>query len=142
MAKSLQATVAKWRQNAGGAQQAFTEGVQGTQVDVMGRAVAAAADAVRNYSDAVTSGRWAAGINASGGTGNWKARTVAKAANYGTGINAGADKYQAALSKLLPAIEGIVGSLPARQPGNVGANIERVRALAMALHARKGEFKG
>lgn len=140
--KSLQGTVTKWRTNAGGAQTAFTEGVQATQIDVMGKAVAAAADAVRNYSDSITSGRWAAAINASGGTGNWKTRTVAKAANYGTGINAGADKFQAAMSKLLPALDSIVGSLPARQPGNVSANIERVRALAVALHARKGEFKG
>jgi hypothetical protein len=142
MAKTLQTIVQKWRTNAGGAQTTFTEGVQNTQVDVMGRAIQAAPDAVRNFAEAITSGRWAAAINASGGTANWKARTVAKAANYGTGINAGADKFQAAMSKLLPAIEGIVGSLPPREPGNVNANIERVRALATALHARKGEFKG
>jgi hypothetical protein len=142
MAKGVQASVAKWRQNAGAAGETFKEGVQNTQVDVMGRAIAAAPDAVRNFSDAITSGRWAAAINSSGGTANWKARTVAKAANYGTGINAGADKYQAAMGKLIPAIEGIVGSLPPRQPGNVSANIERVRQLAVGLHARKGEFKG
>jgi hypothetical protein len=142
MTKSVQSTVAKWKNNAAGAQTAYTEGVTSTQIDVVGRAIGAAADAVRNYADSVTSGRWAAALNASGGTANWKSRTVAKAANYGTGIQAGADKFATAMGKLLPAIEGIVSSLPARQPGNVGANIERVRALALALHARKGEFKG
>ena len=142
MAKSLQATVERWKSGAGGAQQAYTDGVQQTQVDVMGRAIAAGPAAARNFADAITSGRWAAAINASGGTANWKSQTAKKSANYGTGINNGADKFQSAMSKLLPAIEGIVGSLPARQPGNVGANLQRVAGLAMALHARKGDFKG
>lgn len=142
MAKNLQTTVSKWKTNAGGAQSAYTEGVQSTQIDVMGRAIAAGPDAVRNYSDAWASGRVAAAINASGGTANWKTRTVAKAGNYGTGINLGADKFQSSMSKLLPALDGIVGSLPARQPGNVNANLQRVAGVALALHARKGEFKG
>ncbi len=142
MAKSVAAVVSKWKTNAGGAQTAFTDGVQSTQVDVMGRAIAAAPDAVRNYNDALSSGRWAAAINASGGPANWKSRTVAKAANSGVGITAGAAQVQAAMGKLLPAMDSIVGSLPQRQPGNVSANIERVRQLALALHARKGEFKG
>lgn len=142
MSKPLSAVVDKWKANASNAQSSFTAGVQGTQVDVMGKAIAASADAVRNYTQSLTSGAWAAAINASGGTGNWKTRTVAKAANYSTGINANVDKFQAAMSKLLPAMDSIVGSLPARQPGNVSANIERVRQLALALHARKGEFKG
>lgn len=142
MAKSLQATVARWKSGGAGAQAAYTEGVTSTQIDVMGRAIAAGPDAVRNYNDAWASGRVAAAINASGGTANWKTQTVKKAANYGTGIANGADKFQAAMGKLLPAIDGIVSSLPARQPGNVQANLQRVSQLALALHARKGEFKG
>lgn len=142
MAKSAAATVQKWKQNASGAQQAFTDGINSTQIDVMGKAIAAAGDAVRNYADALSSGRWAAAINASGGTANWKTQAAKKAGNYGTGIAAGEEKFARAMGKLLPAIDGIVGSLPARQPGNVGANVERVRQLALALHARKGEFKG
>jgi len=142
MAKSLQSVVTKWKSNAGGAQQAYADGVNSTQVDVMGRAIQAAPDAVRNFTEAITSGRWAAAITASGGTANWKAMTAAKVGNYSTGIQAGADKYQRAMSKLLPAIDSIVQSLPARQPGNVSANVQRVAQLALALHARKGEFKG
>jgi hypothetical protein len=142
MAKSVQATVQKWTQNAGAAQGAYTDGIQATSVDVMGKAIAAAPAAVRNYNDALSSGRWAAAINASGGTANWKAMSAAKAGNYGTGITAGTSKFQKSMGVLLPAIEGIVSSLPARQPGNVQANIQRVSQLALALHARKGEFKG
>lgn len=142
MAKSLSQVVQKWTTNAGGAQTAYTDGINSTQVDVMGKAIAAAPAAVRNYNDALSSGRWASAINASGGTANWKAMSAKKAANYGVGITAGTDKFSAAMGKLLPAIEGIVSSLPARQPGNVQANIQRVSQLALALHARKGEFKG
>lgn len=142
MAKSVQQVVQKWTTNAGGAQQSYIDGINSTQIDVMGRAAAAGAAAVRNYADAWSSGRVAAAINASGGTANWKSQSQKKAANYGVGITAGTDKFSAAMGKLLPAIEGIVTSLPARQPGNVQANIQRVSQLALALHARKGEFKG
>ena len=142
MAKSLQATVQRWQTGAQGAQQAYTEGIQSTQKDVMGAAIAAAPAAVRNYTDAMTSGRYAAAVNASGGTANWKAMSIKKASNFGTGIAQGADKFQSSMSKLLPAIDGIVSSLPARQPGNVQANLQRVSGIALALHARKGDFKG
>lgn len=142
MAKSLANTVNKWKTNAGGAQQTYADGIASTQVDVMGRAIAQGAAAVRNYADSISSGRWQAAINASGGTANWKAMSAAKAGNYSTGITAGATKFQNAMSKLLPAIEGIVSGLPERQPGNVAANVQRVAQLATALHARKGEFKG
>lgn len=142
MGKSLQATVDRWKNGAGGAQGSYTDGIAQTQIDVMGRAIAAAPAAVRNYTDALTSGRYAAAVNASGGTANWKAMSTKKAGNYGTGIALGADKFQSAMSKLLPAIDSIVGSLPARQPGNVQANLQRVSTLALALHARKGDFKG
>ena len=142
MARSLQDTVAKWQQNAAGAQERYASGIASTQVDVVARAIAQAPAAAANYAAAVTSGRWARALTASGGTANWKAQSQKKAGNYGTGIAAGADKFSAAMGKLLPAIEQIVGSLPARQPGNVGANLQRVAALANALHAQKGNFKG
>ena len=142
MAKSVQATVERWKNGAGGAQQSYTDGINSTQIDVMGRAIAAAPAAVRNYADALNSGRYAAAVNASGGTANWKAMSAKKAGNYSSGVALGADKFSSAMAKLLPAIDGIVSSLPARQPGNVQANLQRVSGLALALHARKGEFKG
>lgn len=142
MAKSIQATVDRYRSGTQGADQAYKDGIANTQVDVMQRAIQGAGAAVRNYTQALTSGRWAAAINASGGTANWKAMAQAKSANYGTGVAAGLPKFQTAMGKLLPAIEGIVASLPARVPGNPQANLARVSGLVLGLHARKGEFKG
>ena len=141
--KTAAQTFQKWQTNAGAAAPAYEAGIQGTTVDVMGRAIAQAPAAVRNYSQNLTSGAWAAAINASGGTANWKSQAVAKSGNYSTGIQAGSAKAQAAFNKLIPAIDSIVQGLPARQPGNVAANVQnRVLGLATALHAQKGNFKG
>lgn len=108
----------------------------------MGRAIAAAPAAVQAYTQSLTSGAWARAITASGGTANWKQKATAKASNYGTGIAAGADKFQASMAKLLPALESIVSSLPARGPAGSPQNKARIISLIDALHARKGDFKG
>jgi hypothetical protein len=142
MARSVADTVAKWKQNAGAAQERYSQGVQGTTVDVMGRAVAAAPVAAARFAQVVSSGAYARAVTESGGTANWKAMTTAKAGHYGTGIAEGGDKFQRAMSKLLPDIESITASLPPRVPGNVGANLQRVAAIANALHSRKGSYKG
>jgi hypothetical protein len=140
--KTAAQAAAKWKQNAGGASQAFADGVANTQKDVVGNAIRNAGAAVQNYSQAITSGRWAAALNAVGNAG-WKAATAAKAGNYTTGINASEQKFANAMNKLIPFIESQVSSLPARQPGNVAANVQnRVLGLATALHAAKGQFKG
>lgn len=140
--KSLDQTVSRWKTGAGAAQTAFTQGVQDTQVDVAARAIAAQGAAVQGYTQALTSGRWARAITASGGTANWKARTLAKAANYSTGINANADKYQSAMSKLLPAFAQIVAGLPAKVPGDIGSSVARSSAFIQAAHGLKGTTKG
>lgn len=140
--KSLQQTVARWNTGASGAQQAYTDGINNTSVDVMGNAVRASAAAVRNYTLSHTSGQYAAAVASSGGTANWKAQAIKKAGNFGTGVSQGQDKYQAAMGRVLPFIESTVASLPARQPGNVQANVQRVLILATALHNAKGQFKG
>lgn len=141
--KSPQQGAQKYQTNAQAATPAYEAGIQGTNVDVVGRAIQAAGAAVQNYTASITSGRWAAALNASGGTQNWKAQAVAKSANYTSGIAQGVPKYQAAAAKLYPFIEQTVQSLPARQPGNVAANVQnRVLGLATALHGAKGQFKG
>jgi hypothetical protein len=103
MAKTLDQTVSRWQQGASGAQQAFTDGVNNTTVDVVGRAIANQAGLLNGFTQAVNSGFWASQLSKVG-TSGWKNRTVAKAANYGTGITAGADRYASAMSTWLPRI--------------------------------------
>jgi len=142
MAKTVQQVVDKWAANAGGAQQAFTQGVEGTTVDVAARAIAQQGVLLQNFSEAVTSGRWARGLTESGGTQNWKTKTVAKAANYGTGINAGKGKFQSAMTKLLPYIQQGQATIASMPKGSIAASKARAVAWIDYMAAGKGQFKG
>lgn len=132
----------RWQAGAAGGQQSWTEGIQTTSVDVMGRAIANKGAAVAGYTASITSGAWERAIASSGGTANWKSQSLKKAANYATGIAAGGDKYNAFANKFAPALEAAVGGLPARGPAGSGQNEARVLQLMRTLHQRKGEFKG
>lgn len=140
--KTPEQAAAKWATNAGAASQTWVEGIQNTNIDVMGRAIAAKGAAAANYQRVMTDGTYEKAVQASGGTGNWKAKTEAKSGNYSTGIQAGAAKQASAIAKILAAEQQIVASLPARVPGNPQANLARVQGVVMGLHARKGTLKG
>lgn len=140
--KTAAQAAAKWKSNAGAAQQAFVDGVTGTTIDVMGRAVAQAPVAVQAYSNSLNTGAWARAIQQSGGTANWKAKTEAKAQNYSTGINAGADKQAASIQKIMQDMPGIVNGLSARGPVGSAQNYARSAAVGAALHNNKGKYKG
>ena len=90
-----------------------------------------------NWQQAVSSGRWAAGVQ-NVGTGGWKSATVAKASNYTTGFQAGASKQATAIAKILNAEAQIVNSLPPR--GTFEQNVQRSVAVQTALHALKGQL--
>lgn len=140
--KSAQQAAAKWAANTAGSAGAWLQGIQGTDVDVMGRAVQQGQAAVAGYTASITSGAYARAVQASGGTANWKAKSEAKQANFAVGVAAGANKQANAMNKLMGALPSIVGSLPARGPAGSPQNYSRSAAVGQALHARKGDFKG
>lgn len=142
MAKTAQQVADKWANQSAAAQGAFTDGVQNTQVDVTGRAIAQESVLLQNFTASVTSGRWAAGLTGSGGTANWKAKTVAKAANYGVGIAAAKSKFQNSMSKLLPYIETGKAMIDGMPSGNIAASKARATAWIDYMAAGKGQFKG
>lgn len=125
--KTPQAGADAWAASSGSAQTAFTDGVQSTQVDVVARAIAQQNVMQANFAEAVSSGRWARRLNEVG-TAGWKARTIAKAANYGTGIAAGKDRYAAAAAKLYPYIAQGQTMIAAMPKGNIGASKARAAA--------------
>lgn len=133
---------AKWVANAGAAAPAWLAGVQGTQVDVMARAVAAIPAAIAGYTQSLQSGAYARAVQASGGTANWKTQSEAKSANYGVGITAGTQRQAQSMQLLMNALPGIVAGLPARGPAGSAQNYARSAAVGQALHAQKGAFKG
>ena len=70
----------------------------------------------------------------------WKQRAINKGSrNIQTGMNEGKAKQASAIAKVISVIRGV--SLPERTL-DPNANIERVRAIANALHAQKGNLKG
>lgn len=142
MALSPQQVADKWANNSTAAQSAFTDGVQSTTVDVVGRAIAQESVLLSNFNQAVTSGRWAASLTASGGTANWKSKTVAKAQNYGTGIAASKSKFQNSMSKLLPYVSSGQQMIDQMPSGTLAASKARATAWIDYMAAGKGQFKG
>lgn len=123
----------RWRASASVAQGRYTEGVQNTTKDPTQLAVAAQGKLVQNFNAAVQSGRWARGLQRAGKA-TWQAATLAKANNYGTGINASAEKYQAAIGPVLAA-EAALQSRIATMPNNtIQDSIARMAAWAQGLH--------
>lgn len=140
--KTAQQAAARWAANTAGAGATWLTGIQSTDVDVMGKAVAQGAAAVAGYTASITSGAYARAVQNSGGTANWKAKSEAKQANFAVGVAAGAQRQSNAIQKIMAAMPGIVNALPARGPAGSPQNYARSAAVGTALHNAKGSFKG
>lgn len=123
----------RWVQSAGSAQQRYTEGVQATQKDPTQLAINAQAKLVQNFNAAVSSGRYARGLQAVGQAG-WKSATVAKASNYSTGIQASQDKYLAAIGPVLQFEAQLQQQISAMPSTTLQDSINRMAAWATGLH--------
>src|SRR3954451_17933707 len=115
----------------------FVAGVQNYNGDWAGRTKAQRAVMLQNLTTAINSGDWDRGIDAVG-TGGWKSRTEAKSANYGVGLNAGASRFNAAITKILQPEANIVSGLPPR--GDFNANVQRSVQMQTQLHALRGQL--
>ena len=124
-----------YRDSAGRAQTNWVDGINGFTGDWAGRTTSQQATMLTNLQQAISSGRWAAGVNRRG-TAGWKAATQSKQANYGVGLNAGASRFDTAIAKVLAAEANIVNSLPPR--GDTNQNIQRAVSVMQQLHALKG----
>ena len=129
-------TVSRWQQGAAAGQQRYVEGVQNTSKDPVAAAIRAQGALLANFTAAVTSGRWARGLQATGKAG-WQQAVVAKAANYGTGIAAGTDNYSQAMTTWLPRIQQAAASVQNMPSGSLSANLARSNAFATALYNAK-----
>lgn len=132
---------AKYKASTGTAPATWLQGIQGTTVDVMQRAINAAPAAVTGYTQSLTSGAWARAIQQSGGTGNWKSKSEQKQGAYAAGLTNGADKLEVALGKILGDMPGIVASAGARGPTGSEQNYARSASVGRQLHANKGKYK-
>lgn len=135
--KSVQQAQANWASSGPRAQSAWLAGVEGFTGDWAGATTRQQAVMLANLNDAVNSGRWAQGVNATG-TNGWKTATAASGSNYANGFSKGSANYNAAAAKFMPAIQNGVNGLSPR--GDIFANLDRSRALALYLHGLKGSL--
>jgi hypothetical protein len=133
--KNAATATSNWTGASGRAGTAWSAGISSTQKDQAALAVAQQATLVANFNQAVSSGRWAAGVQRRG-TAYWRSQSLAKSSNYSTGYTAGEGNFSSAIAKIINAESGIVSSLPPR--GDFSQNLQRAAAFATALHQLKG----
>jgi hypothetical protein len=126
-----------WTGSQARATTAYNQGVQAFTGDWAGATTRQQSIMVQNWSQAVNSGIWASGVNRVG-TNGWKSATEAKAGNYSTGFSAGANNFNAAIAKVINALQSGVSALPPR--GDINANLQRANALALYMHGLKGQL--
>jgi hypothetical protein len=134
MAKTLDQVVGKWTTNAGGAQQSYIDGIQGTTVDPTALAIANEAGYLQGVQQSV--GLWRARLAATGKAG-WQNAAVSKAGHYGQGVQDGRDKYQRSMQTWLPIIQQ-TGAAAKQMPGaTLQQRLQRSNYVATTLYNRK-----
>ncbi len=134
---NAQQAAANWLQGAQAATGKWATNLQNTQKDIVGRAIDQQGVAVANYSQSLTSGRWAAALNAVGNSGI-KAAAQAKQANYGTGIAASEAKYAAKIGPVLNYISAGLPQLESMPSGTTAAAVARVSFWVQYMAGAKG----
>ncbi len=135
--KTPQQAAEAWVASAGRAATNWAQGVQSFNGDWAGATTSQQTAMQTNWQQAVSSGRWAAGVNNTG-TGGWKSATQAKSANYSVGFQAGASRQASAIAKILAYEAQVVSSLPPR--GTFEQNVARSVAVQTALHSQRGNL--
>jgi hypothetical protein len=135
--KTAAQALAAWQASAGTAATNYQAGINGYNGDWAGTTTAAYNNWVSGLANAQAQGLWQRGVQAAG-TNGWKSASVAKVGNYSTGFSAGANEYQAAIGKVMNALQAIVPALPPR--GSYSENKARANALMDSLHALKGQL--
>lgn len=127
---------AKWSQKYGASGEAYKAGVSKVTENPAQQAIAAQDRMVQGFNDAVTSGKWAAGLQKVT-LASWKQAATEKGAPaIAAAARVGADKVARAEQIMGPIRDSIVASLPPR--GDINQNLERSRQMALQMNlARK-----
>lgn len=136
MAKDLTTTISNWTSGAATGQQKYVQGIESTSVDPTQLAIRAQGALLQNFSQAVTSGRWANRL-AAAGKGKWQANSVAKAGNWSTGISSGEPAYAQAMQTWLPRIQSAAASVRTMPSGTLAASQARSAAFMATLYNAK-----
>jgi hypothetical protein len=128
-----------WSTGVSGASQKYTQGIQNTTIDVVGRALAKQGEMVAGFTQAVTSGEWARRLGAIG-TQGWKAAAIAKAGNYTTGATAGKPRFQTFAQQAQPFWASASAGIDSMASGGKANAMARVGAWYDAMQAFRQQY--
>jgi hypothetical protein len=128
-----------WSAGVSGAGTKYTDGIQNTTVDVVGRAIAKQGDLLAGFTAAVTSGEWARRLSAVG-TAGWKSAAIAKAANYMTGATAGKARFQNFAQQAQPFWANASAAIDGMPSGGKANALARVGAWYDAMQTFKQSY--
>lgn len=125
-----------WASRFGASGEKYKAGVRRTQGNPAQKAIAAKERCLQGFTDAITSGRWEAGL-AQVTEAGWKEACETKGAPaLATSARVAEAKVVRAEARIGPIRQQVVASLPPR--GSIEENLERARIMAMRMHeARK-----
>jgi hypothetical protein len=133
--KSLDRISEKWTRVVAVSQSEYQAGVESPRKDWKAATVAAATNFAAGVQKAISEKRFEKGV-AAVGTAKWQLRATTVGVNRWTeGVAVSRDAYEAGFAPYRTVIEQT--TLPARGPKGDPKNIQRVAAIATALHAEK-----
>ncbi len=136
MAKDLTTTISNWTNSTATGQTKYVQGIQGTTVDPTQLAIRAQSALLANFTQSVTSGRWANRL-AAAGKAKWETNAVAKAQNWSTGVTSGETAYATAMQTWLPRIQSAAAAVRNMPSGTLAASQARSAAFMTALYNAK-----
>lgn len=133
--KDISSIASKWSTRAQAAGADYTAGVKNTNADWQAATAAAADSWGQGVAQAVSDGRFIKGVQAAGNS-KWQTNAATKGATrYPQGVAGAQSAYSAGFSPYLAVMNSV--QLPPRSPRGSPNNIQRVSAIASALHAKK-----
>jgi len=113
----------------------FRLGVETTKKDWAAETAAAEPSYAAGVQAAISRKAFGKGVRAAG-TERWKGKTLQVGVErWGTGVSAGVADYEAGFAPYREVITAV--NLPPRYPTGDPRNIERVKAIALALHKKR-----
>jgi len=108
---SAAAVFAKWQSNSRNAADAYVDGVQNTDKDIVGLAIGAIPRMKANIIDAIDSGRVANGLRKVGNDGIKKAVAMKGKVAFTNGVDGAQEKFETSFAPLLSYIDGVKGKI-------------------------------